>query len=145
MEETEEMRDDITLHQPSQEERILDVRPTKSAMELLIERNRAENPAKMIELGLLEEKKPKQAGVKRKKQTPPAPTRRSSRVKELPKVNYDDEDWEVEHFGKRRKVGAKTDREAKVEDVALRKSPRERATIDYGMMDSNMDEEIYCY
>merc|ERR1719193_1541243 len=99
----------------------------------------------MIELGLLEEKKPKQAGVKRKKQPPPAPTRRSSRVKELPKVNYDDEDWEVEHFGKRRKVSTKTDREAKVEDVAPRKSPRELATIDYGLMDSNMDEEIFCY
>merc|ERR1719193_1993438 len=99
----------------------------------------------MMELGLLEEKKPKQAGVKRKKQPPSAPTRRSSRVKELPKVNYDDEDWEVEHFGKRRKVGVKTDREAKVVDVAPRKSPRELATIDYGLMDSNMDEEIFCY
>merc|ERR1719193_105929 len=99
----------------------------------------------MIELGLLEEKKSKQVGVKRKKQPPPAPTRRSSRVKDLPKVNYDNEDWEVEHFGKRRKVSTKTDREAKVEDVAPRKSPRELATIDYGMMDSNMDEEIFCY
>merc|ERR1719370_1867103 len=92
----------------------------------------------MVELGLLEEKKPKQVGVKRKKQPPQAPTRRSSRVKELPKVNYDDEDWEVEHFGKKRKVGAKIDREAKVAHVALRKSPRELSTIDYGLMDSNM-------
>merc|ERR1719391_1188174 len=97
----------------------------------------------MVELGLLEVKKPKQAGVKRKKLPPLAPTRRSSRVKEMPKVNYDDEDWEVEHFGKRRKVGIKTDEEAKV--VASRKSPRELATIDYGMMDSNMDEEIFCH
>merc|ERR1719370_680708 len=87
----------------------------------------------MIELGLLEEKKPKQVGAKRKKQPPTAPTRRSSRVKELPKVNYDDEDWEVEHFGKRRKVGAKIDQEAKVVDVGPRKSPRELATIDYGI------------
>ena len=110
-------------------------------MELLIDRNRAENHAKMVELGLLEEKKPKQAGVKRKKLPPSAPTRRSSRVKEMPKVNYDDEDWEVEHFGKRRKVGIKTDVEAKV--AASRKSPRELATIDYGMMDFNMDEEIF--
>merc|ERR1719312_690005 len=134
------MREDITPHQGSQEERI---RSQKCAMELLIDRNRAENHAKMVELGLLEEKKPKQAGVKRKKLPPLAPTRRSSRVKEMPKVNYDDEDWEVEHFGKRRKVGIKTDAEAKV--VASRKSPRELATIDYGMMDSNMDEEIFCY
>merc|ERR1719370_926717 len=99
----------------------------------------------MIELGLLEEKKSKQVGVKRKKQPPPVPTRRSSRVTDLPKVNYEDEDWEVEHFGKRRKVSAKIDREAKVADMALRKSPRELSTIDYGLMDSNMDEEIFCY
>merc|ERR1719430_1804948 len=96
----------------------------------------------MIELGLLEEKKPKQAGVKRKKQPPPAPTRRSSRVKELPKVNYDDEDWEVEHFGKRRKVIAKI--EKVVEEVPMRKSPRVLTSMDYGLMDANMDEEIYC-
>merc|ERR1719370_1963570 len=99
----------------------------------------------MIELGLLEEKKPKQVGVKRKKQPLSEPTRRSSRVTDLHKVNLDDEDWEVEHFGKRRKVGAKIDREAKVADVALRKSPRELSTIDYSLMDSNMDEEIFCY
>merc|ERR1719239_1209442 len=101
----------------------------------------------MVELGLLEEKKPKpkQVGVKRKKQPAPAPSRRSSRVKELPKVNYDDEDWEVEHFGKRRKVVAKSDQVAKQVDVAPRKSPRDMASIDYGMQDANMDEEIFCY
>ena len=115
-------------------------------MEVLIEKNRSENYAKMVELGLLEEKKPKQVGVKRKKQPAPAPSRRSSRVKELPKVNYDDDDWEVEHFGsKRRKVAAKTSQVDKVPDVPLRKSPRELTSIDYGMMDANMDEEIFCH
>ena len=99
----------------------------------------------MVELGLLEEKKPKQVGVKRKKQPVLAPSRRSSRVKELPKVNYDDEDWEVEHFGKRRRVATKSTQEGKVNDVALRKSPRELSSIDYGLLDCNMDEEIYCY
>jgi len=141
---------DIIL-QPSQEERSLDVgplkpqSPKKCAIELLREKNIKENHAKMVELGLLEEKKPKQVGVKRKKQPVPVPSRRSSRVKQLPKVNYDDEDWEVEHFGKRRRVVAKSDQVAKQVDVALRKSPRELASIDYAMMDKNMDEEIYCY
>ena len=65
------------------------------------EANIAENRRERLRLGLLEEEKPKQAAVKRKKVSTLAPTRRSSRVKELPKVNYDDEDWEVEHFGKR--------------------------------------------
>ena len=65
------------------------------------EANMAENRAELLRLGFVEEKKPKKAAVKRKKVPTPAPTRRSSRVKELPKVNYDDEDWEVEHFGKR--------------------------------------------
>jgi len=141
---------DITL-QPSQEERSLDVgpqkpqSPKKCAIELLREKNIMENHAKMVELGLLEEKKPKQVGVKRKKHPMPAPSRRSSRVKELPKVNYDDEDWEVEHFGKRRRVIAKSSREGKVQDVPLRKSPRELSSINYGLLDRNMDEEIYCY
>jgi len=151
VEETVEKKGmDITL-QPSQEERGLQVgpqnseSPKKCAIELLREQNIKENHAKMVELGLLEEKKPKQVGVKRKKQPAPAPSRRSSRVKELPKVNYDDEDWEVEHFGKRRRVVAKSSQEGKVEDVPLRKSPRELSSIDYGLLDKNMDEEIYCY
>merc|ERR1719193_2346211 len=141
---------DITF-QPSQEKRSLDIGPQKSespkkcAIELLREQNIKENHAKMVELGLLEEKKPKQVGVKRKKQPAPAPSRRSSRVKELPKVNYDDEDWEVEHFGKRRRVATKSTQEGKVNDVALRKSPRELSSINYGLLDRNMDEEIYCY
>jgi len=141
---------DITL-QPSQEERSLAVGPQKSGspmmcpIELLREQNIKENHAKMVELGLLEEKKPKQVGVKRKKQPAPAPSRRSSRVKEMPKVNYDDEDWEVEHFGKRRRVIAKSSQEGKVEEVPLRKSPRELSSINYGLLDKNMDEEIYCY
>jgi len=85
--------------------------------------------------------------VKRKKQPAPAPAppRRSSRVKEMPKVNYDDEDWEVEHFGKRRRVAVKSSQVGKVEDVPLRKSPRVLTSIDYGLLDKNMDEEIYCY
>merc|ERR1719341_595307 len=75
----------------------------------------------------------------------PAPTRRSSRVKELPKVNYDDEDWEVEHFGKRRRLGAKNYQVDKVVEETKRKSPRALVSIDYGMMDANMDEEIFCH
>ena len=107
------------------------------------EANMAENRAEMLKLGLVEEKKPKKAAVKRKKVPTPAPTRRSSRVKELPKVNYDDEDWEVEHFGKRRKVGAKNEQ---VDSVAkpTRKSPRELTMVDYGLINANMDEEIFC-
>merc|ERR1719209_2561278 len=106
------------------------------------EANIAENRRERLRLGLLEEKKPKQAVVKRKKLPTLTPTRRSSRVKELPKVNYDDEDWEVEHCGKRRKMGAKI--EKLVEEVPMRKSPRELTSVDYGLMDANMDEEIYC-
>ena len=53
----------------------------------------------MLELGLLEKEKPKQVGVKRKKAPVPPPSRRSARVKEMPKVNYDVDDWAVEHFG----------------------------------------------
>ena len=63
-----------------------------------------------------QKEKPKQVGVKRKKQPAPAPSRRSSRVKELPKVNYD-YDWEVEHFGKRRKLTEKKALSNKVEVV----------------------------
>jgi len=151
VEETEEKSVMVITLQPSQEERSLDVgpqkpqSPKKCAIELLREKNIKENHAKMVELGLLEEKKPKQVGVKRKKQPVAVPSRRSSRVKELPKVNYDDEDWEVEHFCKRRKVVAKSDQVAKQVDVAPRKSPRDMASIDYGMQDANMDEEIFCY
>ena len=79
------------------------------------EANIAENRADRVRLGLVEEKKPKQAAVKRKKMPAPAPTRRSSRVKELPKVNYDDEDWEVQPCGKRRKVDAKSDQVKKMD------------------------------
>ena len=111
---------------------------------MLREKNIQENHAKMVELGLLEEKKPKQVGVKRKKQPVPEPSRRSSRVKQLPKVNYDDEDWEVEHFGKRKRVVAKNIQVDKVEDVPLRTSPRELSSINYGLLDANMDEEIFC-
>merc|ERR1719403_395994 len=107
-EETKE-EDDIT-HQPSQEEEIPRV-PRHGvqmcAIELLREKNIAENRAKMLELGLLEKKKPKLVGVKRKKAPAPPPSRRSARVKVMPKVNYDVDDWEVEHFGKRRRLIAK--------------------------------------
>ena len=84
----------------------------------------------MVELGLIQEEKPKQVGVKRKKQPAPAPSRRSSRVKEMPKVNYDD-DWEVEHFGKRRKLAEKKALSDKVEVVESRKSPRNLPVINY--------------
>merc|ERR1719505_251881 len=98
-------------HQPSQEEEIPRDRQQgvqMCAIEILREKNIAENRAKMLELGLLEKEKAKQVGVKRKKTPAPPPSRRSARVKEMPKVNYDDDDWEVEHFGKRRKLAAKT-------------------------------------
>ena len=109
------------------------------------EANIAENRAEMVRLGLVEEK-PKKPAVKRKKfQLPtPTPSRRSSRVKELPKVNYDDEDWELEHFGKRRKVGAKNKQVDEVVTTIKRKSPRDLTTVDYGLVDTNMDEEILC-
>merc|ERR1712130_584552 len=81
---------------------------------------------------------------KRKKLATPAPTRRSTRVKALPQVNYDG-DWEMEHFGKRRKVGAKNEQVAKVvASPSSRKSPRELPSVDYGLMDRNMDDEIFC-
>merc|ERR1719430_1152263 len=110
------------------------------AIEILREKNIAENRAKMLELGLLEKEKPKQVGIKRKKAPAPPPSRRSARVKEMPKVNYDVDDWEVEHFGKRRKLSAKTT--AKMDSNQLpRKSPSELLKVDYGALDANMDEE----
>jgi len=146
-----EKMEEITHQEPSQEERMSepdlakpDGQNNRCGMDYLAirEANIAENRLERLRLGLLEEKKPKLAAVKRKKMPAPAPTRRSSRVKELPKVNYDDEDWEVEHFGKRRKVSAKI--EKGVEEVPMRKSPRVLTSMDYGLMDANMDEEIYC-
>jgi len=142
-------REEITHQENSQEERNLESgssRPdglNKLDYLAIREANMAENRAEMLKLGLVEEKKPKKVAVKRKKVPTPAPTRRSSRVKELPKVNYDDEDWEVEHFGKRRKVGAKKEQVDNVV-MSMRKSPRELAMVDYGLIDANMDEEIFC-
>merc|ERR1719209_1112471 len=98
------------------------------------EANIAENHRERLRLGLLEEKEPQRSVVKRKRLPTLAPTLKSSRVKEMLKVNYDDKDWEVEHYGKRRKMGAKKPR----------KSPRVPTSVDYGLMDANMDEEIYC-
>ena len=99
----------------------------------------------MVELGLIQEEKPKQVGVKRKKQPAPAPSRRSSRVKELFKVNCDvDDDWEVGHFGKRRKLTEKKALSDKVEVVESRKSPRNLPVINYGQLDANMDDQILC-
>jgi len=144
-EETKE-ENEIT-HQSSQEEEIPRDRQQGvqlCAMEILREKNIAENRAKMLELGLLEKEKPKQVGVKRKKAPAPPPTRRSARVKELPKVNYDVDDWEVEHFGKRRKLSAKTSAEVNSNKLP-RKSPRDVPKVDYGVLDANMDEEIFCY
>jgi len=146
-----EKMEEITHQEPSQEEMMSvphsakpDGQNNRCRMDYLAirEANIAENRLERLRLGLLEEKKPKLAAVKRKKMPAPAATRRSSRVKELPKVNYDDEDWEVEHFGKRRKVSAKI--EKVVEEVPMRKSPRVLTSMDYGLMDANMDEEIYC-
>jgi len=145
--EHEEMMEEVEItHQPSQEEKIPRV-PRHGvqmcAIELLREKNIAENRAKMLELGLLEKKKPKLVGVKRKKAPAPPPSRRSARVKVMPKVNYDVDDWEVEHFGKRRRLTAKP---AEMDSKqAPRKSPREMLKVDYGALDANMDEEIFCY
>ena len=97
----------------------------------------------MVELGLIQEEKPKQVGVKRKKQPAPAPSRRSSRVKELLKDNCDvDDDWEVGHFGKRRKLTEKKALSDKVEVVESRKSPRNLPVINYGQLDADMDDQI---
>merc|ERR1719462_137037 len=76
-EETKE-GNEIT-HQPSQEEEVPRDRQQgvqMCAIEILREKNIAENRAKMLELGLLEKEKPKQVGVKRKKAPVPPPTRR---------------------------------------------------------------------
>merc|ERR1740131_364334 len=129
--EVEQEEDDIT-HQPSQEEET-PREPRQGvqmcAIELLREKNIAENRAKMLELGLLEKELPKQVGVKRKKAPAPPPSRRSARVKEMPKVNYDVDDWEVEHFGKRRRLIAKTTAERN-SDQLPRKSAREVLKVD---------------
>merc|ERR1719192_616453 len=137
--EQEEMKeeDDIT-HQPSQEEEI-PREPRQGvqmcAIEFLREKNIAENRAKMLELGLLEKEKPKQVGIKRKKAPAPPPSRRSARVKEMPRVNYDVDDWEVEHFGKRRRLTAKAT--AKTDSNQLpRKSLRKVSKVDYGALDA---------
>jgi len=147
VEQEETMEEDDITHQPSQEEEI-PREPRQGvqmcAIELLREKNIAENRAKMLELGLLEKEKPKKVGVKRKKAPTPPPSRRSARVKEMPKVNYDVDDWEVEHFGKRRKLSSKTTVEGNTYQPP-RKSPRELSKVDYGALDANMDEEIFCY
>merc|ERR1719228_426117 len=136
-EETKEEND--IAYQPSQEEEI-PREPRQGvqmcAMEILREKNIAENRAKMLELGLLEKEKPKQVGVKRKKAPAPPPSRRSARVKEMPKVNYDVDDWEVEHFGKRRKLSSKTIADGNSTQPP-RKSPREVSKVDYGALDAN--------
>merc|ERR1719192_1593233 len=110
VEQEEMMEEDDITHQPSQEKEI-PREPRQGvqmcAIELLREKNIAENRAKMLELGLLEKEKSKPVGVKRKKAPAPPPSRRSARVKEMPKDNYDVDDWEVEHFGKRRRLTAK--------------------------------------
>merc|ERR1719357_116894 len=147
VEQEEMMEEDDITHQPSQEEE--NPREPRQgvqmcAIELLREKNIAENRAKMLELGLLEKEKPKQVGVKRKKAPAPPPTRRSARVKELPKVNHDVDDWEVEHFGKRRRLSSKTTTEIASKQPP-RKSPRVMPKVDYGALDANMDEEIFCF
>jgi len=147
VEQEETKEENKITHQPSQEEEIPRDRQQgvqMCAIEILREKNIAENRAKMLELGLLEKEKPKQVGVKRKKAPVPPPTRRSARVKEMPKVNYDVDDWEVEHFGKRRKLSSKTNVEGNTNQPP-RKSPREVPKVDYGALDANMDEEIFCY
>merc|ERR1719192_646024 len=147
VEQEEMMEEDDITHQPSQEEEI-PREPRQGvqmcAIELLREKNIAENRAKMLELGLLEKGKPKQIGVKRKKAPAPPPSRRSARVKEMPKVNYDVDDWEVEHFGKRRRLTVKTTADV-ISNQPPRKSPREVPTVDYEALGANMDEEIFCY
>merc|ERR1719370_65836 len=88
VEQEEMMEEDDITHQPSQEEEI-PREPRQGvqmcAIELLREKNIAENRAKMLELGLLEKEKPKQVGIKRKKAPAPPPSRRSARVKEMPR------------------------------------------------------------
>jgi len=147
VEQEETKEENKITHQPSQEEEIPRDRQQgvqMCAIEILREKNIAENRAKMLELGLLEKEKPKQVGVKRKKAPAPPPSRRSARVKEMPKVNYDVDDWEVEHFGKRRKLSSKTTAEGN-SNQPPRKSAREVPKVDYGALDANMDEEIFCY
>jgi len=147
VEQEETKEENKITHQPSQEEEIPRDRQQgvqMCAIELLREKNIAENRAKMLELGLLEKEKPKQVGVKRKKSPALPPSRRSARVKEMPKVNYDVDDWEVKHFGKRRKLSSKTTVEGNTYQPP-RKSPREMSKVDYGALDANMDEEIFCY
>jgi len=147
VEEEETKEENEITHQPSQEEEIPRDRQQgvqMCAIELLREKNIAENRAKMRELGLLEKEKPKQVDVKRKKSPALPPSRRSARVKEMPKVNYDVDDWEVKHFGKRRKLSSKTTVEGNTYQPP-RKSPREMSKVDYGALDANMDEEIFCY
>jgi len=147
VEQEETKEENKITHQPSQEEEIPRDRQQgvqMCAIEILREKNIAENRAKMLELGLLEKEKPKQVGVKRKKAPAPPPSRRSARVKEMPKVNYDVDDWEVEHFGKRRKLSNKTTVEMDSNRLP-RKSPREMPKVNYGALDANMDEEIFCY
>jgi len=134
--------EEITHKEPSQEERNSESgmakpdRQNKCGMNYLAKRkaNVTENRRKRLRLELLEEKEPKRAVVKRKRLPTLAPTLKSSRAKEMLKVNHDDEDWEVEHYGKRRKMGAKMPR----------KSSRVPTSVEYGLMDANMDEEIYC-
>jgi len=132
---------EITLKEPSQEERNSELgmakpdRQNKCGMNYpaIREANIAENRRERLRLGLLEVKEPQRAVVKRKRLPSLAPTLKSSRAKEMLNAHVD-EDWEVEHCGKRRKMGAKKPR----------KSPRVPTSVDYGLMDANMDEEIHC-
>merc|ERR1719320_480754 len=131
VEQEEAKEENEITQQPSQEEEIPRDQQQgvqMCAMEILREKNIAENRAKMLELGLLEKEKPKKVGIKRKKAPAPPPSRRSARVKEMPKVNYDVDDWEVEHFGKRRKLSVKTT--ADDSNQPSRKSPRDMPKVD---------------
>ena len=65
----------------------------RSAIELRREKNIAENRQKMIELGLIEEKKPKRIAKKKGPAAPAAPTRQSTRKRAAVKYT-DDADWE---------------------------------------------------
>ena len=99
----------------------------------------------MVELGLIEEKKPKRVAKKKEPAAPAAPTRQSSRKRAAVKYN-DDADWEEVPIVRRRRGGGKVAREEEeeVEEPPPKRVLRTLPPTDYARLDPNLDSAIWC-
>ena len=99
----------------------------------------------MIELGLIEEKKPKRIAKKKGPAAPAAPTRQSTRKRAAVKYT-DDADWEDEVPSVKRRRGKVARREEKdlEEPPAPKRVLRTLPRTDYARLDPNLDSAIWC-